>query len=205
MASMLLAPAIILRPYLCCDGQPPKIPTCSAPCPVSLLTGPFFSSLSLVFLGSLTCCHWRPQAQALITLFSLHCCTPALLNSSCPVTLNANSVPRAPSLSLEDSPLMGCRLHSLSVVMDRPLGSMQPPAPHLHCPSSRLLVMRMESSRFTVVQAKNPPPTPVLPRFLSHSTCRQSVNRAVLRLSGLWFSPPPAWPVWVKSCHASPA
>lgn len=34
---------------------------------------------------------------------------------------------------------MGFRLHSLSVVMDHPLGSMQPSAPHLHCPSRPLL------------------------------------------------------------------
>lgn len=159
-----------------------------------------FQSLSLVFLGSLTCSHWRPKAQALTTLFSLHCCTPALLTSSCLVNLNANSVPQAPSLSLEDSPFMGFRLHSLSVVMDHPLGSMQPSAPHLHCPSrpllffffsSPFLVMRMESSRFAVVQAKNPSPTSLLPRFLSHSTCMWSVNWAVLRLSGLQFLPPP--------------
>lgn len=35
------------------------------------LTGPFFPSLPLFFLGSLTCSHWRLQAQALTTLFSL--------------------------------------------------------------------------------------------------------------------------------------
>lgn len=83
MVSTLLGPAIILRPYLCCGGQRPKTPTCSDRCPVSLLTGPFFPSLPLFFLGSLTCLHWRLQAQALTTLFSLpalpHPCTGNLI------------------------------------------------------------------------------------------------------------------------------
>ena len=85
------------------------------------------------------------------------------------------ALPRAPSLSLEDSPLTGCRLHSLSVVMDSPLGSMQPPAPHLHCPSSPLVVMRMESSRFAVVQAKNPPPS-IFASMLSLTLYVQAVS-----------------------------